>query len=483
MNERILFVYVDTYGFTIWDKKEYILNNPAFDPYYDKRFLEEILEKPRNSKVEDMIYAIGNVSGEFIAQNIETEAKVVHVPINVDLLHEEVSSFRPTHVGFTVMLAGYQIFKECCTYLRKNHPEIVTIAGGVGALVPETKQIADYVCIGEGTSFVRSILKEEIDAPIKIPRTIIKRRRPSPLNPKKLVENPIACLTTNLGCGKGCDFCITYALYGRNYHIGNAQEIANALVDMAEIVGAEDLGVLITDPIGLANEGLWEQVIELLRGENHCFHISTMTTSSLARKYLQHGGLFDKFQHSEELEISLIELGLETTISEKYAKNKNANWRRLISDFSDRGIIPALSIIIGLEHHDRQNIFEDIMNAISLEPTILHATNLRVLYQTKLWHQYKRQGRLLKVPPEFRMLYGYQSFLHPKIEPRFKECLPILIECEELISENLGSFYGRALDVIKNRVPTPYNERLIQIGEAVNDRLRAQQSSNLIQSN
>jgi hypothetical protein len=453
-------------GYSLWTKRESILSNPEFDKYYDRKFLEDWIEKCGKISLEDILYTMGNISGHFLSQNIETPSKVIDVPISIELLEKEIQSFNPTHIGFSVMLDSYQTFIDCCHFLRKKHPQIKIIAGNVGALVLETENYADYVCKGEGTYFLRQLFGEKMDISLKIPRIIAKRFRPLPYNPKKFAEIPTAILTTDLGCAMGCDFCITYALYRRNYKIGNAAEIKKALLDMGEMINKRDIPVMITDPTGLTDEKLWEDVIELMKGENYCFHLNTLTTSALIDRYSKKGGLLDKFKRSEEFEIVLLEIGLES-VAEKYAKNRNANWKEIIKTLNEYGIVSALSMIIGFDYHTRQTVLQEVKDALAFDSTIFYISNLKILYETKLWYLYKEQGRLLDVPPEFRMLWGYFAFTHPHFKSGFNDCLPLMLECEDLINENIGSFYLRSMKIIKNRKKSEYNDNLLKLDEFI----------------
>lgn len=469
-DNRVLFVLCNSRtGYSLWAKKDEIINNPEFDPYYDKEFLEKTLgTRKRKGNNEDILYTLGNVGGQFLAQNIETPSRVVEDGINLKELERHIEEFQPTHVGFSVMLDSYRTFIQSSRFIRERYPNIKIIAGNVGSLVPGSVKHADFLCRGEGTLFLREILGENIERPIKVPSIVVKRFRPSPHNPKKFIETPTGVLVTNLGCNSGCDFCITYALYKSHYIIGDETGIKQALLEIGEKVDRPNVTVIVADPIGLTNEKKWSTLIDIMRGENYCFHLNVMTTSKLVTKYSQNGGLLDKFKHSEEFEISLFQMGMETTTLEgKYRKNQGAKWRRILKTLNDYGIISVLSAIMGFDHHDHATVKQDLHNIISLDPTILHLTNLRVLYETKLWHHYQNQRRLLDVPPEFRMLWGYQAFLHPHFKPRFQDCLPLMLELEEVIQENIGNYYARATTVIKNRTKSAYNDRLIKIGEAM----------------
>ncbi|MHA1146487.1 MAG: B12-binding domain-containing radical SAM protein [Candidatus Helarchaeota archaeon] len=468
MNEkRVLFAHCDeAKGYSLWAKKDDILANPKFDKYYDKEFLEKTLGDSKRGTLQDLIYTIGNLGGEFISQNIESPSQVINDPISTSILEKHVQEFNPTHVGFSVVFGAYTTFLECVNFLRKKYPKIEIIVGGPGALIPGIDAIADHVCKGEGSIFVRKLLGEKTDTPLRIPRTIVKRFRPSPFDPKKYVETPMAALTTNLGCSHGCDFCITAALYGRNHVIGDAQEIVNALIEMGDMLNQDDVSVVVTDPIAFIDQKKWEKVISLMKGQNHCFHLAGLTTSTLIRKYLQPGGLFDKFKRSEEFQVTFLEIGIES-FKLKYNKNRNIEWKSLVSQLHGQGIVSALSLIVGYDYHDHHSAIEEVKQAIEIDSSILHVVNLRILYETKLWYEYQEQGRLLDVPPEFRMLWGYQAFKHPHFRPGFVDCLPLMLEIDDLIRSNYGNYYARAVDIIKNRPKTPYNDKLIKIGEAM----------------
>jgi hypothetical protein len=474
---RILFVYVNTQGYSLWDRKEYILNRPQFDKYYDKEFLESIIERKKPLE-ENILYTVGNVGGEFIAQNISTPSKVIAEPINIDILKKEIEEFKPSHIGFSVNLSAFELFKEYSSYIRQNYPQIKIVAGDVGALVPEISQYADYICRGEGVQFVRKLFNENLDKPIQIPRTQVIRFSPNPLKPNEYIPNKFGALTTDLGCGLGCDFCITFALYKRNYIIGNALEIKKALIDIGNSICSEtksnDISIILTDPLAFKDEKLWLDVINLMHGENFCFHFNILTSSSLLTKYTQPGHLLDAFQKSEEMEISLVEMGLES-LTEIYAKNRNINWKELIHKLKDSGIVPALSMIIGYDYHTRKTALEEVMTAISFDPAMLHTVNLRILYETQLWYKYQAEKRLLDVPPEFRMLWGYQAFYHPHFEPQFKDCLPLMLEVNDIISSNLGSIYENFTPIIEKRKMTPYNKKLYSIGIAISNLKRKSQ--------
>ena len=77
---------------------------------------------------------------------------------------KKIQQFKPTHVGFTIMLSAYNVFRKCVHFIRNRFPHVKIIAGAVGALIDETKNLADYTCIGEGVHFIRRLFNEKLDA-------------------------------------------------------------------------------------------------------------------------------------------------------------------------------------------------------------------------------------------------------------------------------------------------------------------------------
>jgi len=67
---RILFVYCDEkHGYSIWDKKDGILNDPYFDPYYDKEFLIDILNK-HEQKVKENFPEISDTTKSLLEKTL-----------------------------------------------------------------------------------------------------------------------------------------------------------------------------------------------------------------------------------------------------------------------------------------------------------------------------------------------------------------------------------------------------------------------------
>lgn len=464
---RILFVLCDNVGgYSLWAKRDYILRNSEFDEYFDRDFFEENLSKYKRNFMNEIYFTDANIGGEFIAQNIETESKVIHEPISIEILQKEIEKFEPTHIGFSILLGAYQSFVDCARFLKQNYPTIKIIAGNVGALVPRTTELADLICKGEGVEFIRSLFGEKAED-IKVPLITIKRFRPSPFNPKKPTPISIGVLSTSLGCVMSCDFCITCNLFQGRVEIGTPREIKDVLIKLAEKSRQKDMSIIVTDPIAFVNEKRWETIIDEMRGENYCFHFHIFMTSKLVKKYSQPGRLLDTFKHSEEMEISMIELGVETISSDKYRKNINVNWKSLIRSLNDYGIISLLSLIIGWDYHDQQTVLQEVENVLAFDSVAVHVANLRVFPGTGLWQQYGQHQRLLEVPPDFRMLWGYQAYTHPHFEPRFKGILPLMLDIKENVSGSFGNYYAKAIDIIRNRNQTSYNESLIRLGEAM----------------
>jgi len=57
-----------------------------------------------------------------------------------------------------------------CELTKEISPQSKTVVGGYGTAVAGVENIADHVCRGEGAQFMRRLLGEPEDRPLKHPR-------------------------------------------------------------------------------------------------------------------------------------------------------------------------------------------------------------------------------------------------------------------------------------------------------------------------
>ncbi|MEJ2293487.1 MAG: cobalamin-dependent protein [Candidatus Lokiarchaeota archaeon] len=100
---------------------------------------------------------------------MDTPSEVVDKPVNPETLIKELEKDTFTHVGFSVISNDNSKFIRCVQAIKKYDSSIKTIIGGPGAMFEKSKDLVDYVCIGErGEIFLRKLFNEDIKKPIKL---------------------------------------------------------------------------------------------------------------------------------------------------------------------------------------------------------------------------------------------------------------------------------------------------------------------------
>jgi radical SAM superfamily enzyme YgiQ (UPF0313 family) len=128
------------------------------------------------------------------------------------------------------------------------------------------------------------------------------------------------------------------------------------------------------------------QLLRRLKKARKSWGLAVFASANAIRKYTM--------QELVELGISWIWMGLESPRS-KYSKLQGADTRELTRELREHGIRVQGSTIIGLEHHTRTNIAEEIEYAVG------HATDFHqfMLYTpvpgTPLYKEMMEQGRML----------------------------------------------------------------------------------------
>ncbi|MBI4669016.1 MAG: hypothetical protein HY747_07495 [Elusimicrobia bacterium] len=149
---------------------------------------------------------------EYIAENLETPAVVLHYPSRRELIRELKKGY--DYVAITFVLAVFRHVKEAVALIREHSPQSKIILGGYGTVLPDEvlKPYADYICREEGVGFMRRLLGEpEIPMPYKHPLIVSRLKVFS----KKVSKTGL--IFGGLGCPNGCDFCCTSHFFKRKH--------------------------------------------------------------------------------------------------------------------------------------------------------------------------------------------------------------------------------------------------------------------------
>ena len=451
MSKEILFTIAqdNSYNTTSPAAKLEGLHRKGFEKHYDAKFLEEYITKVRQERKGDAFsfsWYPYNAPGQWMSENISIPNKVIPEPITLEKTRQELDSGRFSHIVIATYLSGYNTFREIAKFVRDKHPEIKVIAASVGALVSETSQLADFTVKGDQVRDLRSIIGQPQTDPLKV--VTVKSDTETRFN-GVTKKGSYALLVSSLGCMYGCDFCPATAQFGTEYTAPfSAQEIKQAILSAHDTISPEskDFTVSVAEPQGLGNIKLWKEVFRLCRDLPFQCDLVSTTSSKVIQRYS-----LDELT-SGALRLSTVNIGVESLLR-GYQKNQGVDLKVLNSRLQEAGINVVSTFIVGLDWQTKENIKEEVRLLKDLGSSGYIVANLEMQPGTPLYTAFKKNGRLLNVPPELLSFYGYQAYAHPNFASGFNDMLPLLGEIEDELTEgsqtlsaNLNVFLKRKND-------------------------------------
>ena len=319
----------------------------------------------------------------FLAQNIDMPTTVLDFPTLKRFKKELKKGY--DYIGISFIVPNFKKAEKMARMVREWSPKSKIILGGHGVSIPRIEAMIehDFICKGEGVYFLRELFGEPTDKPVRHPLEYSSFNR-------RVMGVPWApdagILVPGVGCANKCRFCATSHFFG-NYipYLKTGREIYEVCCRYEAEKKITDFGVL--DENFLKMKGRALELLELMEKNNRCFNFSIFSSAETLTAL----GDLDILVR---LGVTFIWLGVESK-KEIYAKNKNINFHKLISDLRKRGISVLASSILFLEQHDKDTIWEDVDYATSLNPDYLQFMQLGPMPGTRLYKDYETAGKLI----------------------------------------------------------------------------------------
>lgn len=300
---------------------------------------------------------------DFIAENIETPAVVLHYPSEREFI-KDILTHRYEYIGINFVVATVHKARRMAKIIRERSPGSKIIMGGYGTVLSddELTPYSDFICREEGIGFMRRILGEKQDKPLRHPYIPIESPRvySFPLNSK------VAHITGGLGCPNGCDFCCTSHFFNRKYipFIKSGKELYDTMRSMehqARQAGDTLSGFIFIDEDFFIHEKRAREFLDCVREKGRVFSI--MGFGSVR-------GL-SRFNADEiaEMGFDIIWTAFEGSAS-GYKKLQGKKLDALFRDLRARGVAILSSMIIGFPFQDHAQIWEDFNRFTAMEPSL-----------------------------------------------------------------------------------------------------------------
>jgi radical SAM superfamily enzyme YgiQ (UPF0313 family) len=337
-----------------------------------------------------------------MAENVQIPTTVLDFPTLREFRKEVRKGY--DYVGISFIVPNIKKAKKMAEVVRRESPDTKIILGGHGVSIQGIENLIphDFICRGEGVQFLRHLFREDVDRPVKHPMLHSSFNR-------KVMGVPLpqmsGVLLPGVGCPNKCRFCST------THFFGDYIPYLNTGKEMFDVCKAYEKNLGITD-FGVLDENFFkspERALELLNCIENEKKLYTFGIFSSAET-LQALGNLDILVR---LGVQFIWIGVESK-HEAYEKNRGVDFHELIRELRERGISVMASSILFLEHHDHENIWEDINYAVSLLPDYLQFMQLGPMPGTALHDSYRKKGKLLQDLP-YEEWHGQSEiwFHHP----------------------------------------------------------------------
>lgn len=371
--------------------------------------------------------------------------------------------FKPDIIAFsTLFSSAHQFLLRATQVLKDLWPEATTIVGGihatncVGELLAEPS--IDYVCRGEGefafTRFVETFrspagdgipgihrtLREDgiystcemaddldvLPAPdwtlLDMPLYVRETSRSLARNGGRFEENPAAIIMTTRGCPFSCTFCASHTVHGRKLRF---RSVENVIAEVRHLY--EEYGVTTIIPEDDLFTGNRKKVLKLLEAfenidiPNFQLHFpNALSVNTL------HDDVMDALVRAGMNVTSIaIESGsdaVQRDIIKKRVKLQRA--REVVRYLKDRGVIVRCFFIIGFPGETKEQMFETIEFAKSLQADWCFFGIAVPLIGSEMYDQFADLGVIKKDTTQWaNTVYGTRTFDTKEISPEEIEAL------------------------------------------------------------
>ncbi len=340
----------------------------------------------------------------FLAQNLASPCVVLEHPTLEDFEEELRKGYDFVGINFTLVNILKTI--QMCEAVKRVAAQTKIVLGGYGTSCfatifkgnQEIQKLADYVCHGEGVSFLRKLLGEPLDAPIS-----------QPLGPRGASGLPWldpfppgagGFVISGLGCPNLCEFCCTSHFYGGEYiEIAKAESLFEGMKRLWRLRPESH------DTVGIFDENLYKDQEKVARlgkliredeefGPGKISYFSFGTIEDLSR--------YDVVEDLVLNGVGTIWIGVESLFS-TLPKRQGRDVKEVFDELHAHGISTIGSWIGGWDFHDKTNIEEDLEYFISLEPTQSQLFPLYPPPGTSLYERLVSEDRL----PEISLAKSY----------------------------------------------------------------------------
>ncbi len=347
---------------------------------------------------------------DYLAENLITPTVTLHYPSERQLVRE-LRTGAYSHVGINFVVATFHKVQRMVRLIRKHAPDAKIVLGGYGTVLPDEllSPYAEAICREEGVGFLRRLLNEPLDEPLRHPHAPI----PSAQVLGHQQPSVVGHVTAGLGCSNACDFCCTSHFFQTKYvpFAESGRDIYDALAktrDRARADGVPMSGHVLIDEDFFLHARRAREFLDCVREAGE--PLSLMGFGSVR-------GL-SQFTVREiaEMGFDLVWNAFEGS-NAGYTKQRGRSLPELYADLKSVGCAQLTSMIIGFPYQDEARIRDELEQLMALEPALTQCLIYFAFPGTPFHEAVVREGRYLPIyqrAPDLRRWDGFSMhFSHP----------------------------------------------------------------------
>ncbi len=397
--------------------KKKILLTTVFRPYaaqhskYNKEGDEEWLDYLSSRLTKEpgpftMSDYLSGTSLPLIAANLDAEVTVLVHP-SLEEFTDAVKKGGYDFVGISFLIKGLGKLLPMIAVVRKHAPQCKVVIGGFGTMLHNVQEIgADFVSKGEGVSFFRNLIGQNLKDPVQQPLVTGDVTLKLFRDYKFLPRARYAELTHGFGCPHKCDFCSTSAYFGY-LHIpfATGRALYDAMADVHQRTGIDYFYVYEEDMC------LYKKSIEvwgdLIREDPRLFSWAGFSTVKSLTSW--------DLEELVSMGFSHVWIGVESVTS-PFDKSQGRDMKSLFDELHSLGVTTTGSMIFGLDHHHPDNLHLEVDHLADLYPSTAQLGTLMPAEGTEVRRRLEAEGRVRPANYYDSDLHS-EIIIHPNFEP------------------------------------------------------------------
>ncbi len=377
----------------------------------------------------------------FLAENVKAPVTVLDFPSRQRFI-DELKRVRYDAVGLSFIAPNLVKAKEMARLVRELQPHAQIILGGHGTAIENVEQLVtcDHVVRGEGLRWLRRYLGEDERAEIRHPAVISAVH-------KRIFGIPApgvaGLLVPGVGCPNACRFCATSHFFGTyTPYFSSGEALYREACRLGDILGTDEFFVM--DENFLKDTERARELLSCMQRDNRSFRFMVFSSAEAIEAF--------GIENLARLGVTFLWIGAESK-HETYVKNAGRDLKKIIRQLREHGIFVLVSGILFLEHHTKENIWDDVQFVIGLEGTYTQFMLFTPLPVTKLYQEYKAKGLIdFNLPYEEWHGQKYLNYQHAHFSR--EEAYAVLNQAFEAEFDQLSSSAYRMLDTALRGVLT-----------------------------